>query len=612
MSQSEFGGAKLVGCCLRGPSHEKDGTPCQDAYHAERLPGGRFVAAVGDGLGSAEKSHVGSEVATSHAATALREYLEGAATIDRDAAERAVRDAVTTAREALFERAEEDDVAVNELATTLLVVVAGPSGVAGGIAGDGGIVVRADENETAEKFLPKEDEVVDLEYNSLTVPLSNSRWEDSYRFAYRADVTDVAVFSDGIEEFAWEGHDLSDGYFENFFDFLQSNDDMDAVINEVVSTLDNEHYRRYSADDKTLVVGIVPDSGPSIRDRLRRAQDAAAAVRGKVGFSSPRTPDAFESGTVETTDGEELSVGQLLSEGVDGNVYRLTDSTTEAVKILPADRRVDADIPRKIETMTAVRPSAAGESFAWPTEVIQSVPEGRFLGYRFSAPDVSVEDIGSFARSTSTTRSSQGVLWELLRLFPGVNAGILSTGTAHSESYEVAYQLATAVDALHEAGHALGPVAQSEVVVKSDGVLLTDCDSYHIGVPDGESYAPKSYFPRTAPPEGIGDTLATTRRGDRFTLAVLVFELVMAGHHPFLADGSEAVTGDFTEVVGANPFPYRDPRSGKLEPPDGAPDYATLPSSLQEMFEKCFVEGKTTPELRPPVSQWVETLERLQ
>lgn len=284
MSQHRFGVPKLVGCSIRGPSHEEDETPCQDSYQAYRLPGGRFVIAVGDGLGSASRSHVGSDLATREAVDVLRTYLNGGKSIDRESAEKAVWEAVTAARARVFKRAEQTDISSGEFNTTLLVAIAGPSGVAGGAVGDGGIVTR--HGDAVEKLIPREMEVVDIEYSTVTVPLLSDSWEDSYKFGFRDEVSEVAVFSDGIEEFAWNGFDPSSEYFEDFFDFLQSHSDTDYVAQEIANTLDNNHYRKYSGDDKTLIVGVVPSEPETLFDRLRTGREAASSLRGALDDST--------------------------------------------------------------------------------------------------------------------------------------------------------------------------------------------------------------------------------------------------------------------------------------------------------------------------------------
>lgn len=49
-----------AGATVRGPAHEQDGSPNQDAISVRGCDGGRFIA-VADGLGSRRFSHIGSQ-----------------------------------------------------------------------------------------------------------------------------------------------------------------------------------------------------------------------------------------------------------------------------------------------------------------------------------------------------------------------------------------------------------------------------------------------------------------------------------------------------------------------------------------------------------------------
>jgi len=246
---------QLVGCAVRGPGHEADDSPCQDAWCCHELPGDRFVIAVADGLGSARLSHVGSDIATTAVAQHLREHYESADSIDgaaRGTFERAFRHA----RSSLVEAAKRRNVELSDLHTTLLAVVGGPRGVAGAGAGDGGAVCGQDGG--YEPLFQPEAAVTDLAASHITYPLTHPDWEQYFRFDHRAEYDRVAVFSDGLEQWAWDGPcDPNANWLDSAFRLLEDADSTAAAKQELQTALNNDNYRG-SGDDKTLVMGRSP------------------------------------------------------------------------------------------------------------------------------------------------------------------------------------------------------------------------------------------------------------------------------------------------------------------------------------------------------------------
>lgn len=257
------GGVQLIGCTVRGPSHEAADRPSQDAWWGHRLTDARFVAAVGDGLGSAERSHTGARLATRETAEALTRHLSGGGIIEGDAMESVMREAFIAARERVEAAAAERDCPVEELHTTLLAVAAGPSGIAAAAVGDGGIVGEADDGPFL--LVPREES----EYANVTTPVTSARWADGYRFGFHDDVDAVAVFTDGISPFAWDKADPTAPrreFFDQIFDFAAAATDRSEATRDLCAFLNAEHFRTYSGDDKTLAVGRVEPA--DLGDRL--------------------------------------------------------------------------------------------------------------------------------------------------------------------------------------------------------------------------------------------------------------------------------------------------------------------------------------------------------
>src|SRR5262249_29055901 len=114
------------------------------------------------------------------------------------------------------------------------------------------------------------------------------------------------------------------------------------------------------------------------------------------------------------------------------------------------------------------------------------------------------------------------------------------------------------------------------------------------------------------PPELQGTDFASVDRRpehDLFGLAVLIFQLLMEGTHPFA--GTFQGRGEpppLAECIAKGWFPYGS-QSVPFAPPDTAPPFAVLHPTLQNLFVRCFADGHTNPQARPDVLAWRSTLD---
>ena len=63
---------RVVGASVRGPDHERDGSPCQDAWAAGSFGAGGVCLCLCDGAGSASHAEVGARVAWSGVGRRIR------------------------------------------------------------------------------------------------------------------------------------------------------------------------------------------------------------------------------------------------------------------------------------------------------------------------------------------------------------------------------------------------------------------------------------------------------------------------------------------------------------------------------------------------------------
>ena len=173
-----------------GRSHLETGTPCQDAVAVSR-EGDRLVAALADGAGSAARSQLGSRRAVDAAVAVLAswgELPEAGEPLDD-----AVGDLLSRVRGAVEELAAEDGGELREYASTMLAVVADPSGVVAVQLGDGFLVDGADEGYEL-VFEPQHGE-----YVNQTFFLTQDGFGARARACRRPPARFLALSSDGLE-----------------------------------------------------------------------------------------------------------------------------------------------------------------------------------------------------------------------------------------------------------------------------------------------------------------------------------------------------------------------------------------------------------------------------
>jgi len=309
------------------------------------------------------------------------------------------------------------------------------------------------------------------------------------------------------------------------------------------------------------------------------------------------------SPVVYTETGKQVELLGMGAAGGEGEIFRVKGSELECAKIyLPG--KITTELRAKISAMVKNAPVDPNwrmlgfRSIAWPAATLFFDPAGKkFAG--FSMPFIDTKKYKPADRFYSAS--------DRARLFPGFTWEYLVTA---------AFNLASAVDALHKAGHCVGDLQDQNVLISDRAlVALVDCDSFQVRDKDtgkvfytrvgiGEYRAPE-VMPKDFVKEDL-DRYYT----DLFALAIIVFKLLMNGFHPFSGKGravEDAPTKEEKIVKGL--FPY----SGKfkkkdLEPSPHAPPYKLVPPALQELFKRSLVEGHSKPSARPGAEEWFAAL----
>ena len=179
--------------------------------------------------------------------------------------------------------------------------------------------------------------------------------------------------------------------------------------------------------------------------------------------------------------------------------------------------------------------------------------------------------------------------------------------------HRTARNLAAALGAIHARGYVIGDFNESNVMVTpSTLVTMIDTDSFQVRAPNriGQTitYHCPVGKPEYTPPELQGKSLARVRRfpeHDRFALAILIFQILMDGNHPFRARWEGH--GDpppIEERINMGWFPLQKRISTPIAPPVNALPLESLDPGIVKLMQRCFIEGHKRPKERPTPEEW--------
>lgn len=286
-----------------------------------------------------------------------------------------------------------------------------------------------------------------------------------------------------------------------------------------------------------------------------------------------------------------------LGEGGEGKVYRVEQSNLVA-KLYKSPT---ATHEKKLLWMLNHPPHDPTHpnhiSIAWPTEILYDSSR-RFVGYLmpFISNTVSLLDVYN----------------------PPSRKKSLPAGFDQRYLYRTARNLASTLEALHssESEYVVGDLNESNIrVTPLAMVTFIDVDSFqvHARSSDGQIITLPSpvgkleYTPR----ELQGSNLKDTRRKpehDSFGLAVIIFQLLMEGNHPFrgrwLGGGEPPPV---QEKIQKGYFPYAASKQHFITPPEKLA-LENLHPQLADLFRRCFIDGHDDPRARPTPKQWMQAL----
>lgn len=287
--------------------------------------------------------------------------------------------------------------------------------------------------------------------------------------------------------------------------------------------------------------------------------------------------------------------GPLLGRGGEASIYAVPGRPDIAAKIYhnPSDEQAG-----KLAAMLAAPPVPPPQpsqhvTLAWPmSRLLEPGDDGRVLGYLMPRLD------------------NAHLIWEIYN--PGQRREICPH-FHYGSLLRTARNVAAGVRSLHECGYVIGDLNESNVLVTPQAlVALIDVDSFQVPGSD-RLYRCRVGRPEYTPPELQGTAFADVDRlpqHDAFALAVLIFQLLMQGIHPFAGTcRANSEPNSIAARIAAGHWPYAWLRTGPIQPSPHAPPWFALPPSVQELLRRCFEDAHEQPDLRPSAVEWQSALE---
>ena len=305
-------------------------------------------------------------------------------------------------------------------------------------------------------------------------------------------------------------------------------------------------------------------------------------------------PSGERSRIVYDPAGKPLSLkkSDILAHGGEGFVYKLSINPHYLIKVckdetLKHSRKQSAFCDR-LDAMLALEECRKADFLAWP---------------QMSVFDVNRKVIGFvMPRANGRTLRALYAPCQVKRFFPGWD---------RLQVTKAALNLVNAVQMLARHRVLVNDFNPDNFLIDMQGkVTLIDCDSFQI---PGAGEKQNTFLTRTFTPEYTAPELLfkpelfnceRTPEQVRFSLAVVVYMILMSGLHPYAQCGGS----DPIENLKSGKCPL-DKTSGVRLPVGWYKSLSWLPESLKEYFIKMFVDGYKDPMKRPLIGDLKMELE---
>ena len=277
-----------------------------------------------------------------------------------------------------------------------------------------------------------------------------------------------------------------------------------------------------------------------------------------------------------------IEAGERIGAGGEGSVHRIKGVADRVVKLYGAPK--GQDIERKLRALLALSRSKPDlqRHVALPIDLV-------FYG----------ANLAGFIMPLAVAR---GPIDEFIHPVEREGRGML---VSVRDLVVVGLKLTQAAHEIHAAGLVIGDVNESNVLIREDGSsCFLDSDSFQVTT-HGEVFTCPVAKELFLPPELQGTQFGVTHRNpnhDAFGIAVLLFQLLMNGRHPFVGVPKDGTECHIHERIRLRDFAYRRDGKSMMKPPPGVAD-ASMLGGLSSLFERAFLSSQ-----RPTMVEWSAAL----
>ncbi len=289
--------------------------------------------------------------------------------------------------------------------------------------------------------------------------------------------------------------------------------------------------------------------------------------------------------TYYDSSGKPYKLDTEIGRGGEGTVYYCLENPALVAKIY--HEAIDEGKAEKLRWMAANKNDQLLKTSAWVSDTLHKNPDGEVVG--FLMPNVRAKEIHELYSLKSRKVHFPDATWQFL----------IHTAT----------NVARAFYSLHRNDHIMGDVNHGNCVVLADGtVKLIDCDSYSIKT-DKMRYRCEVGVATHLAPELQGIDLSKVDREknhDNFGLAVIIFQMLFLGRHPFAGNYLGAEDKSLEDCIRERRFAYGNQNLTNVKQPPGTLSLSQIPLRLEAMFNRAFITVD-----RPEPHEWIEALEDL-
>ncbi|MCK9580287.1 MAG: hypothetical protein M0Q92_07530 [Methanoregula sp.] len=292
--------------------------------------------------------------------------------------------------------------------------------------------------------------------------------------------------------------------------------------------------------------------------------------------------------------GSRIVLGKKIGSGGEGDVYTIINSHNDVVAKIyhkPLSRQKQ----EKLLLMVKGCNDELKAISAWPTSVLHAKAGGPVVG--FLMPKIS--DYEPVHKAYGPTHRKE--------VFPHADWRFL---------VRTAKNLAAAFYVIHKFGYVVGDVNEGNILVNQTAcVRLIDCDSFQVRS-GSRLFNCEVGVAHFTPPEIQEEKhydMERTKNHDNFGLAILIFQLLFLGRHPYAGVYSGKEDMPIEKAITEYRFAYgKNSRLRMIAPPPNSVGLPVVPDEVAGFFETSFSEDGARHAGRPEAGDWWDVLEDLE